>query len=173
MVKIVLITIQLVRQKNQRFFAIAATAKVDVTSITAAYLKFGHDGANVTVGTKNADQLIAAGDILTDIIQQARTTTATVLQDGAAVALVASSKVTDKTTLGCQWVRGTSNDAEGKNNSTFAEYDLDVAYQYNKKLKFSGYYAILNSTVGQDATATGASGTTRQTQARFEAKYSF
>jgi len=156
------------KAKNQRFFAIAATGKVDVASVTAAYLKFGHDGSDVTVGTKNADQLIAAGDILTDTIQQDGGP-----KDGAAVALVASAKVMDKTTVGCQWVKGTSHDVEDAQTTTFAEYDLDVAYQYNKKLKFSGYYAILNTTVGSDATATGGDGTTRETQARFEAKYSF
>jgi hypothetical protein len=157
------------KQKNQRFFAIAATGKVDVASITAAYLKFGKEGSNVTVGTANADQQIAAGDILTDNIQQDKAN----LKDGSAFALVASAKVMDKTTVGAQYVLASTNDVDNASNATYAEYDLDAAYQYNKKLKFSGYYAILNKTVGKNATATPTSGTSRQTEARFEAKYSF
>jgi hypothetical protein len=49
--------------QRQKFFAVAAIANVQNVNLTAAYLNFGKDGSNVTVGTKNADGLIAAGDI--------------------------------------------------------------------------------------------------------------
>jgi len=156
--------------KKQKFFAIAATGKVDVASVTAAYLKFGKDGSNVKVHSQ-ADGLIAAGDILCDYIQGHYSNTLN-LKDGYAAALVASAKV-NGVKVGVQYVHATSKKEDAQNNNqlvtnTYNEYDLDVAYAYNKKLKFSGYYAILKT---DDATKADNDITTNKI--RFEAKYSF
>ena len=144
---------------RQKFWAVAATGKVDVASVTAAYLDFGKDGSNVTVGTTNADKQIAAGDILTDMIQQDNVN----INDGWAGALVASAKY-GAVKAGVQYVHATVDKSEDK--TKLNEYDLDLAYAYTKKLNFSGYYAVLKNDCGSDDDET-------TTEFRFEAKYSF
>ena len=146
--------------RAQKFGAIAVTGNLDIASITAAYLKFGGSGSNVAVGTKNADGLIAAGDILTDIIQQNSG-----LQDGYGSALVAKTKV-GAFTPGIQYVHATSDANHDNKKSIFNEYDADLAYQYNKKLKISGYYAVLKANYDEKPHET-------QNQGRVEVKYSF
>ena len=159
--------------KTQKFFALAAIANVANVNATAAYLNFGKNGATVAVGTKNADGLIAAGDILTDKIQQNTTNDADepLLADGSAYALVLKTKV-GQFTPGVQYVHATTktmtNTTTGaRTKIKFNEYDLDLSYAYNKKLSFSGYYAILKSDYDV------ANSDQTQTEARFEAKYSF
>jgi hypothetical protein len=144
--------------KTQKFWALAAIANVQNVNLTAAYLNFGKDGSDVTVGTKNADGLIAAGDILTDVIQQNSG-----LNDGYGAALVAKTAI-NGIGAGVQYVHAVLDKSDDKTKVN--EYDLDLSYAYNKKLNFSGYYAILKSDEGEDADLT-------QTEARFEAKYSF
>jgi len=149
--------------KRQKFWAVAATGKVDVASVTAAYLDFGKDGSDVTVGTTNADKQIAAGDILTDGIQQDNID----LRDGWGGALVASAKY-GAIKAGVQYVHATSDYHDAaKGDTKYNEYDLDLAYAYTKKLNFSGYYAVLKA----DFDGTKADYT--QNQFRFEAKYKF
>ena len=148
--------------KRQKFFALAATGKVDVASVTAAYLNFGKDGSNVTMGTKNADKQIAAGDILEDVIQQDGTN----LQDGWGAALIASAKF-GAIKAGVQYVHATSDFVDGGQTTKLNEYDLDLAYAYTKKLNFSGYYAVLKTDV-EDSPAD-----LTQNEFRFEAKYKF
>jgi hypothetical protein len=157
--------------KRQKFFAMAATAKVDNNCLTAAYLNFGKNGANVAVSGANADGLIAAGDSTADMIQQNSTygddDSQILLRDGWGGALVASTKI-DNIKAGVQYVHATSDIKPGGEKSTFNEYDLDLAYQYNKKLTISGYYAIvkgnIESEVDKDWTLN---------QARLEVKYKF
>jgi len=141
--------------ERQKFFALAAVGKVDVVSLTAAYLNFGKDGSDVKVASQ-ADGLIAAGDISGDLIQQGA------LADGWGGALVAKAKVADKTTAGVQYVHAKVEDGDVKAN----EYDLDLSYAYSKQLKFSGYYAVLK---------TDEDGANDETTNKFrvEAKYSF
>jgi len=141
--------------KTQKFGALAVVSSVANVNVTAAYLNFGKNGSEVRAGLTNADALIAAGDILTDAIQQ------TGFSDGWGGALVLSTKV-DKFTPGVQYVHATINDGKDVAN----EYDFDLAYQYSKKLKFSGYYAFLKEN-GKNL------GNINKTQGRFEAKYSF
>jgi len=145
--------------KTQKFGALAVVANVDMLNVTAAYLNFGKNGSDVTVGTKNADGLIAAGDILTDVIQQNSG-----LTDGWGGALVASAKVMDNTKVGIQYVHASVKPAAGK--TKYNEYDLDASYAYNKKLNFSGYYAILKADIENNPNQT-------QNEFRVEAKYSF
>ena len=145
--------------KRQKFFALAATGKVDVASVTAAYLNFGKDGSDVTMGTTNADKQIAPGDILEDMIQQDKVN----INDGWAGALVASAKFGD-IKAGVQYVHATVDKSEDK--TKLNEYDLDLAYAYTKKLNFSGYYAVLKDDCGSDDDET-------TTEFRFEAKYKF
>jgi len=148
---------------RQKFWAVAATGKVDVASVTAAYLDFGKDGSDVTVGTTNADKQIAAGDILTDGIQQDNID----LRDGWGGALVASAKY-GAIKAGVQYVHATSDYHDAvKGDTKYNEYDLDLAYAYTKKLNFSGYYAVLKSDF--DGTAKDLT----QNEFRFEAKYKF
>ena len=151
--------------KKQKFWAVAATGKVDVASVTAAYLDFGKDGSDVKVHSQ-ADGLIAAGDIAADLIQQGT------FKDGYGAALVASAKISG-VKVGVQYVHATSKveDPDNNNNKVtnkYNEYDLDLSYAYNKKLNFSGYYAILKTN-----DATKADEDTTQNKIRFEAKYKF
>jgi hypothetical protein len=146
--------------KREKFFAMAATANVDMLSATLAYLNFGKDGSDVKVSSQ-ADGLIAAGDIATDLIQQGT------FKDGYGAALVLSAKVTDQIKTGVQYVHATSDNTAGGEKTKYNEYDLDVSYAYNKKFKVSGYYAILKTDV-EDSTAD-----TTQNQGRVEMKYSF
>jgi hypothetical protein len=153
--------------KTQKFFALAAIANVANVNVTAAYLNFGKDGSDVAAGTKNADGLVAAGDILADKIQQNSDVSKLTLQDGYGVALVAKAKVAGFG-VGAQYVHATTNtDKTTSEKTTANEYDLDVSYAYNKKLNFSGYYALLK----EDIEDTSADKTINE--ARFEAKYSF
>jgi len=148
--------------KTQKFGALAVVANVDIVNVTAAYLNFGKNGSDVAMGTKNADGLIAAGDLLADTIQQNKG-----LKDGWGGALVASAKVMDSTKVGVQYVHATSDNTAGGEKTKYNEYDLDASYAYNKKLKFSSYYAILKTDV-EDSSAD-----TTQNEFRVEAKYSF
>ena len=149
----------------QNFGAIAVTGKVDVASVTAAYLHFGKNGDNVVVGTNNADGLIAAGDILSDQIQEQNNGDVGALANGYGLALVAKAKV-GAFTPGIQYVHATSDADHDYKKSIFNEYDADLAYQYNKKLKISGYYAVLKANYDEKPHET-------QNQGRVEVKYSF
>ena len=166
------------KTKTQSQWGIAATANVDIAKVTAAYLHFGKNGNNVAVGTKNADKLLAAGDILTDTVQQNTTVEALggeaagddnpLLAKGGALALVASAKV-GAFTPGVQFVHATTKPNGDK--FTINEYDADLAYQYNKKLKISGYYAVMK--VNSPSSADNAGLLNTQNQGRIEVKYSF
>jgi hypothetical protein len=167
-------------KKSQSQFGLAAVAKVANVNATLAYLKFGKDGNNVAEGIANADGIIAAGDVLGDVIQKntnlkavltGRNDNTPLLADGSAVAMVLKTKV-GKFTPGVQYVRATTNPVidstnGDRNKATVSEYDLDLAYAYNKKLTFSGYLARVIVNV------TGVDNTAATSQARFEAKYSF
>ena len=151
--------------KRQKFFAMAATANVDMLSATAAYLKFGKNGSNVKVANE-ADGLIAAGDILSDVIRGDYDNIN--LKDGYGAALVLSAKVTDQIKTGVQYVHAVSNDNPKTAEKTkHNEYDLDVSYAYNKKFNISGYYAVLKTNV-EDTTKDKT-----QNKVRVEMKYSF
>ena len=150
----------------QQFGAIAVTGKVkDVASVTVAGLKFGKKGSDVAVGTNNADALIAAGDILSDQIQENGSGNGTNMTNGYGLALVVKTKV-GSFTPGIQLVHATDDEVEGGAKSSFNEYDADLAYQYNKKLKISGYYAVLKANYDEKPHET-------QNQGRVEVKYSF
>jgi len=159
------------RNNTNKFGAVAAEANVANVNVTAAYLKFGTTG-QVRVGTENADGLIAAGDVLTDIIQRGslhvdETNKDLIVQNGYAYALVLKTKV-GKFTPGIQYVYAKSDfDRATSQKETIKEYDLDLSYQYNKKLKFSGYYAYMK--IDPD----NIDSKIDYKEGRFEAKYSF
>ncbi|WP_456478958.1 major outer membrane protein [Nautilia sp.] len=137
--------------KDQNFAALAVAGKAGNVNLTAAYLNFGKDGAGVEVGSDDSG-LIKAGEQAGDLIGT------NTLADGNAFALVASADVSG-VTVGADAVF--VKDALAGGDAT--EYVVRAAKAYNKKLKFSGYYSILDADTYKD----------NHTKLRFEAKYSF
>jgi len=70
----------------------------------------------------------------------------------------------DSTKVGVQYVHASVKPDGVK--TKYNEYDLDASYAYNKKLKFSSYYAILKTNEDKQPKNT-------ENQFRLEAKYSF
>jgi len=141
--------------KTNKFGALAVVGSLDVVNATVAYLNFGKNGSEVRIApVANADALIAAGDLLSDPIQQGA------FKDGWGGALVLSTKV-DKFTPGVQYVHASVDNGDTKAN----EYDFDLAYQYTKKFKLSGYGAYKKTTTKTSSSI--------EKEVRAEAKYSF
>lgn len=88
------------------------------------------------------------------------------------------SLLADKLRIGVDFVSGTNkikSDTAADEKYNFTEITPNVSYQYNKQLKVSAFYAMLNTDNKSDGATSNATTTTKETRnrSRVEVRYNF